>query len=324
MLTSLRKRLNGMTLPILSGNNGTKHDATEATDGDGPSFADVLVVKAMMGQAFHLPLELVDEIVDLAEYWPHTTTCIDYRQTELTEKRIGSQNQNVMLFRTPPLGFERPPHADEASYTTEPLEPAQLQQEYGRDELVHWLGRRAPALEHPCRKIRFRLISHDQGWGGGGPKKDEPYKASYSWFDVGLERYDAVDVAGTSVLGSDTPPRHHALRSVQPAVRPAEDDPVQLTLHHPMLPSSQRLQSNRTAVRTATTHDITWSWLDRLADDPAARDDLERLGRGPDTADGAFVRDLRVGDVVTLWAKARFPGWANVVELAQVDVYWAV
>lgn len=43
-----------------------------------PSVADVLVVKAMLAQALlaessRLPPEIVDVIVDLAEYWPHTT-----------------------------------------------------------------------------------------------------------------------------------------------------------------------------------------------------------------------------------------------------------
>ena len=39
-----------------------------------PTFADVLVVKAMMSKGCGLPNELMDKIVDLAAYWPHTTT----------------------------------------------------------------------------------------------------------------------------------------------------------------------------------------------------------------------------------------------------------
>lgn len=39
-----------------------------------PGIADVLVVRAMLNGAFALPPELLNTILDLAEYWPHTTT----------------------------------------------------------------------------------------------------------------------------------------------------------------------------------------------------------------------------------------------------------
>jgi hypothetical protein len=42
-----------------------------------PTVADVLVTKAMLTKALTLPPEIVDTIVDLAEYWPHTTTEIN-------------------------------------------------------------------------------------------------------------------------------------------------------------------------------------------------------------------------------------------------------
>lgn len=51
---------------------------------------------------------------------------------------------------------------------------------------------------------------------------------------------------------------------------------------------------------------------------------LERDGRGRRTGDGEFVRSLQLGDVVTVWAKARFPAWANNVNKITVDVYFAV
>ena len=38
-----------------------------------PTFSDVIVVKAMLNKALAVPAEIVDQIVDLAEYWPHTT-----------------------------------------------------------------------------------------------------------------------------------------------------------------------------------------------------------------------------------------------------------
>lgn len=63
--------------PNLQGDN-TAEGAAAETSGESPPFepsvADVLVVKAMLTKALSLPPELVDAVVDIAEYWPHTTT----------------------------------------------------------------------------------------------------------------------------------------------------------------------------------------------------------------------------------------------------------
>ena len=39
-----------------------------------PSVLDVLVVKGMLNKVFALPPELLNTILDAAEYWPHSTT----------------------------------------------------------------------------------------------------------------------------------------------------------------------------------------------------------------------------------------------------------
>jgi hypothetical protein len=51
---------------------------------------------------------------------------------------------------------------------------------------------------------------------------------------------------------------------------------------------------------------------------------LDEEGRGRATGNGEYVRNLKVGDVVTLWGKARYGGWVNYVEEVKIDVYWAV
>jgi hypothetical protein len=33
---------------------------------------------------------------------------------------------------------------------------------------------------------------------------------------------------------------------------------------------------------------------------------------------------MAVGDVITLWGRARFPGWINHIQEVKIDVYWAV
>ncbi len=237
------------------------------------------------------------------------------------------------------------------------------------DEVRSWLPPGlASTIVHPCRKIVFTIVSRDQGWADNTRAKGS-YKGSYSWFDVGLERYGPVSsgaegVPGPNEAGEDAPPPV-TLRTICPGVVeiPPEPSPpaappvppVPLSgpsrrypartassaaykFDIPLLPGPDVLQFNRLATRQFTEHVVTWSWTDDTpaptpapaeGGDPAATDGdsphpLEEDGRGVATGDGAFVRSLRVGDVVTVWAKTRFSGWCNVVSRVRVDVYWAV
>jgi len=44
-----------------------------------PTIKDVLVVKAMLLKGKRLPIEMVDLVLDHAEYWPHTTAFVEPR-----------------------------------------------------------------------------------------------------------------------------------------------------------------------------------------------------------------------------------------------------
>jgi len=54
------------------------HSSEDVAEDYEPTIKDVLVVKAMLKTALRLPLEIVDSIVDHAEYWPHTSSYIRY------------------------------------------------------------------------------------------------------------------------------------------------------------------------------------------------------------------------------------------------------
>lgn len=62
-----------------------------------PSVLDVLVAKAMMIKALTLPLELVNRIIDFAEYWPHTSAQLDYGATPHPVARGSSPQEDVFL-----------------------------------------------------------------------------------------------------------------------------------------------------------------------------------------------------------------------------------
>ena len=93
---------------------------------------------------------------------------------------------------------------------------------------------------------------------------------------------------------------------------------------HPLNPTGSALQKNKTATRPAEEHIITWSYDDRIRPDSKEAQDLEEIGRGRETGTGEIVRSLKTGDVVTVWAKARYGGWVNHVEEVRIDAYWAV
>lgn len=113
----------------------------------------------------------------------------------------------------------------------------------------------------------------------------------------------------------------YALLPIQPPPQP--DHPEHL--HHTLNPNPEYLiQCNKTATGKWTTHKVVWAWDDNLGPNIKTTEELRLMGRGQATGNGSFVRNLKLGDVVTVWAKARFGGWANHVQDVRMDVYWAL
>jgi len=112
-------------------------------------------------------------------------------------------------------------------------------------------------------------------------------------------------------------------RAPSPAAPEVEPEP---TYHfwHELNPSGFALQKNCTAHREHKEHTITWSCEDNVNPESAAAIELEKVGRGRETGTGKIVKEMKAGDVVTVWAKARYGGWVNYVEEVKIDVYWAV
>ncbi|KAI9649290.1 hypothetical protein NHQ30_001862 [Ciborinia camelliae] len=333
-----------------------------------PSVEDVLTVKNFLfnlNPNSTLPLELIDDILDLSEYWPHTTTRyplpgpqgISIRRGMTV--RSGGEGENKFILRSLPIGYPqenkndqyyRIRAEDETKYFTEPKpwsKDREIPQDATEEVVKNWAERSQVRGEFPCKKIVFRIKSHDQGW-GGIPTEKGTYRGSYTWFDVGLERtYATMREAEYPLNGprfrltnSDTQAPeltneiicglHTIFPDVQNSPRhdpedntnPHANDP--LKFEHALNPSAKHLQKNKTATGASQEHTITWRFNDDIHPESPEADELEAQGRGNDTANGEFVRNLKIGDVVTIWAKARYPGWANTVEDVSMDVYWAV
>ncbi|KAK3330681.1 hypothetical protein B0H66DRAFT_544603 [Apodospora peruviana] len=386
--------LTGIISPVAYSNSSTEKqddgndtDATYDTDDDehhGPYEAtvlDVLVVKAMLTKALNLPPEIVDSIVDLAEYWPHTTTEISYvdqpgeavsqgvpfrgRTTENAAnpwaRRVGGgtkditggrpDTENQFLLRSIPLGFIRSPYStpDELE---KPAHARPVQEEFEPEDFQNLIASPVPTITHPCRKIVFTIVSHDQGWGGHYGERGT-YRNSWTWFEAGLERCiktstttttpTNVDnaVASGSTSGSSASDQSKPTPSFSPSnlgtispeiVRsPGPNGTEVFSFNHPLAPREEaKIHCNVTVDSEMREHRVVWSYTDDVRPTPDDDPDspavlaLAASGRGKATGDGEFVRNLKLGDVVTVWAMARFPGWSNHIERVKVEVHWVV
>lgn len=205
--------------------------------------------------------------------------------------------------------------------------------------LESWAMKSATRVEHPCRKIVFTIKSHDQAY--SGPQSGRLYQDSNTWFDTGLERIE-VDAKlreqTFNMTYGTTPPSKDGsssednvddgqdvpcvLRTYEPAGDHDKlvDDTQERLYDHPFRPHPTTLQINRLAGRIPQEPIIIeWRYNDNFGEQ-----ELKDIGRGELTGNGEFVSSLKVGDVVTVWARARYAGWVNYVKEVKMDVYWAV
>ncbi|KAK3996389.1 hypothetical protein QBC44DRAFT_304352 [Cladorrhinum sp. PSN332] len=308
----------------------TPKEATTATTTDKqdgpfkPSIVDVLVVKVMLNRAMNFPPEIVDVVIDLAEYWPSHTVEVNFGEEspETVRGRHGHRDnspEDKFIIRTPPLALEK--WGNQGLYRA-PVRPKKPAGEWSTEAFQDLVASPTALLAHPCRRIVFTLSSHDQGWGGRLNDEEEngPYHGSWTWFEAGLERFVRKEEDEKPTLGIEH------VRTVYPeSLWDSDRD----TGHYdfPLGGSDERkIQANITADSVFTHHRVVWDYTDDIdpEKDTEAAAKLERLGRGKATGNGKFVRELRIGDMVTVWAKARFPAWCHYISSVKVEVYWAI
>ncbi|KAK1985387.1 hypothetical protein LZ30DRAFT_809849 [Colletotrichum cereale] len=335
-----------------------------------PTSIDIVVVRIMLEKSYKLPTEIMDIILDEAEYWAHSEASIHHPSTAPREglRVVGTTpDENKLLLRCPPIGFHDfkkvgpafktaplPPKSGDGSPVTEPLRsvtllkptssPTEMTSEAPREYFAGSMER-PPMLTHPVRKIVFKIRSKDQGWGGGVGDR-ETYSGSWSWFEAGLEKFDKdlkypgdTNDLGDGSCKTSAPAQHSeseetsdneeptlctcGLQSIYP---PVEQSPYgHIAYHHHMHPlENLKIQNNKTAQNQFQDHEVVWSWSDDIHPESPEADRLVEMGRGRGTGTGKFVRSLKLGDVITVWGKARFGGWVNHIESVKVEIYWAV
>ncbi|KAJ5286844.1 hypothetical protein N7478_002530 [Penicillium angulare] len=251
-----------------------------------PSLLDVLKVRYTLQWKLRegFPVELIDEIIDDAEYWPST----EHHMEEGDQHTVIGTDRDQVLLKTVPLCYDRK--------NLEQPSPKQLPHRGS----------------HPCRKIVFHLSSHDQG--SSGSFNEEMYSASWTWFDIEVirgahKRNMYVNGEEQELLEDE---RGHVRRHFEPNDELLLPRQTKLQVNGKHV---RKLQNN-----TIVWHYLD----DIQYDSHEAHEIERTKGRGQSTLDGQYVRDLEVGDSIALWARARFPGWTNHVYRARVRVFWAV
>jgi hypothetical protein len=250
-----------------------------------------------------LPDEVIDIILDEAEYWPSMVTTL--RTTPFVISTDGDRE----CLKTPPLCYD----IDEAEDSDE-----QENHSAGGDDAPRILLHRGM---HPCRKIVFNISSHDQGWGGERSHQGS-FRGSWTWLSAYIAPHRRAQKADHH---SDN--RSSSTANSESASSGSESDVETRSVSshpRPFLPEPGKLQCNRTATISSSDYHIVWHYRDDIQPDSDEAERIEQeTGRGRATLDGNEVRGMKVGDEVSVWLRARFAGWRNHVDELSVRVFWA-
>lgn len=317
--------------------------------------AVVISVKRLL-LGLKLPLEIVDLILDHAEFWPHTTCTTQYRTVVYSDSKSGlwvrdwrslpfsmdhgpiPENYRIMpknafLLRTHPLGLQ----ARDPTIAVKSSIVARWKQKLRKDRRRKsstgptWLP---PRGLHPCRKIVFEILSHQEAMDFTEPW----YGDSPTWLDVSVERIlpeedpteapiwtpSMNDEWGDELMGR-TPDSAKLLllKRVPGAATPFDRQPKQASPTSSILDNQpiQLFETRRTKPSLAATtrqavvqqnyqgdavnrqHVVTWRYDDAFDMESTEGDEL--LTETGMHMNSSFVREMESGESIVLWARAR-------------------
>ena len=156
---------------------------------------DVIAVKALIRYPrahLNLSTELVDVIMDLAEYWPHTTCSL--RGPVLSSGYPVStglppadfRHGDTFLLRTEPLGMSTQADVERKDYGI----GTQIRRIFSSIRPLKGPSWVAPRGKHPCRKIIFEILSRETDQGRpiyAASPTPKPRHVRGTWFDVGVD-----------------------------------------------------------------------------------------------------------------------------------------
>ncbi|KAH8149335.1 uncharacterized protein LAJ45_06414 [Morchella importuna] len=249
-----------------------------------PTPQDVLSVKKCFLKV--VPIELVDQIISYAEYWPHNTI-------ELAEGIIARNNGEELCLQSQPLPGRFIPEGE-----TEGVD----------------IGGVCVRTLTPARKVVFRILSHDQGWSSSPNNSRDIYEASFTWFEAFVERPVTISAArGATPLTNSINIKDRDVLSARQSELGWKTVPISKGNTEETCERCH-IQCNVRASSETKMHKVVWSWNDRPGSQLA----------GGSGYGGDFVRSMKAGDRVSVVARAMYPGWANHVQKMEMDIYYVV
>ncbi len=276
-----------------------------------PSMSTILWLKSFLIK--RLPLELVELVLDHAEYWPHTTTIRPRLGLVRTPVKWRGTSSNILSPSWPSheseameevLGFTlySPPLASESSLTRAATLKRGLRRLVRRDPVIHL----PPRGQHPARMIVFEAVS-------------QRYDIQTGKFcDIGIIREDG------HLLEQDVPEAEGqrrnssvftAFRSNTRSSKPAKPSKTDKT-HHLV---AQRECWFSPRAKAEGKYVVKWTL------DEDSEDEIDNFNDGkilPTTTD--FIRKLRVGDSIGIWAPVVRGNCIYRIDEVRMHVFWAV
>ncbi|EPS43876.1 hypothetical protein H072_2060 [Dactylellina haptotyla CBS 200.50] len=270
---------------------------------DGDTFrseADVLEVTDILAKK--LPVELIENILDEAEYFAHDVLAERQGRLWVTD--------GDKVYLTAVIPDFTALEADTAG-------------KGGREGAGGRRGR--------VRRLVFKVRSKDQGWSSYSEHYGS-YRGCWSWLDVEVWRGgDAVDPV------SDEHHNEEAQEEIDEDYQGSsggEGEPAEVNNAGKHKLGDWLLQRNKHAFSDHIDHEIVWDWReDGLPDDDDdkwepdsinAEGNREQWDKDGRRANGELVRELRGGDEIRVIIKARYGGWRCEIESCKVECFWAV
>ena len=276
-----------------------------------PSVGTIIWVKSFLIK--RLPLELVELVLDHAEYWPHTTTVrpklslvhtpVKWRHTscEIHSSSWPSPESKSM---SQVLGFTlySPPLASDNSLTR----AATLRKGLRRLVLKDAERSLPPRGQYPARMIVFET----------GSQRYDIQTGKFG--DVGITRQadplleQHLPVADNQRRNSSVFSSFRSNTKPSKAVKPAKSDET-----HQLI--AQRECWLSPGAKAKGKYVIKWRHDEDLEDSAKENSDEKVL---PTTAD--FIRKLKVGDSIGLWAPVVRGNYVYKIDEVRMHVFWAV
>jgi len=147
------------------------------------------------------------------------------------------------------------------------------------------------------RGVRFRTISHDQGW-GGDPGTQGTYNSSWTWLEASIlpptRLLDVNDLIATWPFSNPNV-------RVQVGIDDSKWDGyshISARMDDGLTRDRWRLHSNKVATSEPMEYDILWE--ETPSDQDVRTDDPSGAGSGKQ-----FCETLRSGDRIAIWARAK-------------------